>query len=475
MKSTDKKSRKNSSSDDTLIYVLLFLLVALLAGGLIYWKWPKTEPTYDYEKELGKWENSPTQKMVSELFSNNRNRIKAAERVLDDKVRKRKLTAKEKEEVRAELNKINKGLYKDLQGHDLKIIEKENPEMLATIYEKLYEDGKVLIRIKSKISADLPHEKAKKQLEFQKKWKKVFASEWQDMEPKISEWLKKWHHQARELIPKHGGRPLTRSFIPLKINGREADPNSREDINYFLDAKNEEGKKGWRENITFLSQLRQPPKIDFQGYGGFVDKKKLKESSEGSETFGLTTCNAESLGWGDNKSPTETSYIYLKEGCRWIVITLSKKLFLNRLGYEEWITDTKKENNNRTYYDICFEAAAETIIHELAHSIVDVMKFHYDGEEGGGHGKLFYDLMEDIEKIVKNSPEFEEFKTWWQKPEKENKEWAAATILGDGKKSHWDEWKYWYIGGGIGVLVIGLVVVVIFWDELTGSKKNVKN
>jgi len=125
--------------------------------------------------------------MVSELFSNNRNRIKAAERVLDDKVRKRKLTAKEKEEVRAELNKINKGLYKDLQGHDLKIIEKENPEMLATIYEKLYEDGKVLIRIKSKISADLPHEKAKKQLEFQKKWKKVFASEWQDMEPKISE------------------------------------------------------------------------------------------------------------------------------------------------------------------------------------------------------------------------------------------------------------------------------------------------
>ena len=88
---------------------------------------------------------------------------------------------------------------------------------------------------------------------------------------------------------------LTHGFIPLKINGREADPNSREDINYFLDAKNEEGKKEWRENVTLLSQLRQPPKIDFQGYGGFVDKKKLKESSEGTETFGLTTCNAASL------------------------------------------------------------------------------------------------------------------------------------------------------------------------------------
>ena len=102
-------------------------------------------------------------------------------------MRTKRLSSKEKEEVRAELNKINKGLYKDLQGHDLKIIEKENPEMLATIYEKLYEDGKVLIRIKSKISADLPHEKAKKQLEFQKKWKQLFASEWQDMQDKISE------------------------------------------------------------------------------------------------------------------------------------------------------------------------------------------------------------------------------------------------------------------------------------------------
>jgi hypothetical protein len=479
MENTDKKSRKNSSSDDTLLYVLLFLLVALLAGGLIYWKWPKnTEPVYNYEEELGKWDNSPTEKVVSKLISDNRNRIKTAERVLGDKMRTRKLTAEEKKEVRAELDSINTGIYRDLWGIDLKEREKDSPDLLTNLYKELYEQGKALIRIKSKISANRTYEEAKKQLEFQKKWKKVFASEWQDMKPKISEWLIKWHHQARELIPKHGGRILTHCFIPLKINGREANPNSEKDINYFLDMNNNSGREDWEESVTLLSQ---PLTIDFKGYGGFVDKKKLKDSSEGSETFGLTSCNPMTIqprGWGFRGRPAETllKYYDLDKRCRQIVITLSKKLFLNRLGYEEWITDAKEENNSRNYYDICFESAAETIIHELAHSIVDVMRFEYDGEEGGGHGKLFYELMEDIEKIVKKSPEFEEFKTWWQKPEKENKEWSAASVLGDSKKSsHWDEWKYWYIGGGVGVLMIGLVVVIVFWDELTGSKKNVKN
>ena len=81
---------------------------------------------------------------------------------------------------------------------------------------------------------------------------------------------------------------LTHGFIPLKINGREADPNSQRDINYFLDVNNKRGKDNWEENVAVLSK---PPIIDFKGYGGFVKKKELKESSEGSETFGLTTCN----------------------------------------------------------------------------------------------------------------------------------------------------------------------------------------
>jgi len=470
MSNIGKHSKKSSSNDDTLLYVLLFLLFALLAGGLIYWKWPtKTEPNYDYS-ELGEKMNSPTQKEVSKLFADNRNRIKSAERILNDKMRTRRLSSKEKEEMWAELNKINKKLYKDLQSHDLKKVEKETPEMLATLYTQLYEDGKTLIRIKEKTSTNRPYEEVKKQQELQEKWEETFTSKWEDMQLKISEWLIKWHHQAREFIPKHGGKLLTHRFAPEMINGREVDPNSEENINYFLDLNNREGKKGWEESVALL---RQPLKIDFQGYGGFVTKKDLENSSEGTETFGLTTCNKpiHQISWG---SPAVTSCSYFKEDTRWIVITLSKKLFFNRLGYEEWITDVKKEKNSRNYYDICFESAVETIVHELAHSIVDAMLIKYDGEEGGGHGKLFYDLMEDIDKMVRETPEFKEFEAWWKSPEKEDKEWAAASILGDSKKSHWDEWKYWYIGGGVGILVIGLVVVIL-WDELTGSKKNGKN
>ena len=483
MSNIGKHSKKSSSNDDTLLYVFLFLLVALLAGGLIYWKWPtKTKSNYDYS-ELGERKNSPTQKEVSKLFSDNRNRIKSTERILNDKMRTKRLSSKEKEEVRAELDKINKKLYKDLQGHDLKRIKKETPEMLASIYAQLYEDGKTLVRIKERTSTNRPYEVAKKQQEIQEKWEETFASKWEDMETKINDWLIKWHHQARELIPKHG-KPLTRGFIPFMINGREANPNSEKDINYFLDVNNNEGKKDWEESVALLSQ---PPIIRFNGYGGFVTKKDLENSSEGTETFGLTTCNRPfESGWGLPKtkppkpaSPNRTSILIIKEEnetrlSRNIVITLSKKLFFNRLGYEEWITDVKKEKNSRNYYDICFESAVETIVHELAHSIVDAMLIKYDGEEGGGHGKLFYDLMEDIDKMVRETPEFKEFEAWWKSPEKEEKEWAAASILGDSKKSHWDEWKYWYIGGGVGILVIGLVVV-IFWDELTGSKKNGKN
>jgi hypothetical protein len=51
---------------------------------------------------------------------------------------------------------------------------------------------------------------------------------------------------------------------------------------------NNSGREDWEESVTLLSQ---PLTIDFKGYGGFVDKKKLKDSSEGSETFGLTSCN----------------------------------------------------------------------------------------------------------------------------------------------------------------------------------------
>jgi hypothetical protein len=39
-----------------------------------------------------------------------------------------------------------------------------------------------------------------------------------------------------------------------------------------------------------------------------------------------------------------------------------------------------------------------------------------------------------------------------------------------GEEGHWDKWKYWYIGGGIIVLLVAGLMVV-FWDKLTGSKE----
>jgi hypothetical protein len=48
--------------------------------------------------------------------------------------------------------------------------------------------------------------------------------------------------------------------------------------------------------------------------------------------------------------------------------------------------------------------------HELAHAIVNTTKAKYDGEEGGGHGKFFYEIMKKIKKMIKNSPDFKDFK-----------------------------------------------------------------
>ncbi|CAG8744990.1 3380_t:CDS:2, partial [Cetraspora pellucida] len=59
------------------------------------------------------------------------------------------------------------------------------------------------------------------------------------------------------------------------------------------------------------------------------------------------------------------------------------------------------EKGTRFYDDICFEALVDTIAHELAHAIVGTFEFKYEGEEGGGHGKLFYDICKEIEEMQK--------------------------------------------------------------------------
>ncbi|CAG8840731.1 15652_t:CDS:1, partial [Racocetra persica] len=43
------------------------------------------------------------------------------------------------------------------------------------------------------------------------------------------------------------------------------------------------------------------------------------------------------------------------------------------------------------------------------HAIVATFEFKYEGEEGGGHGKLFYDICKEIEVMIREDPKFEEF------------------------------------------------------------------
>jgi hypothetical protein len=314
-----------------------------------------------------------------------------------------------------------------LKGQDLKEIEKKTPQLMSQFYAHFYEQGKILTRLKALTSLNRSDEEVKAQQEFQKKWKQEFSpEELKDINATMNKWLKKWYNQAKEeVMPRHGKSLVGQKheFVPLIINRRKADPNSAADVNYFLDEKNEvytdikEGKVGLRGWKEMVSLLKQPFKaVNFEGYGGFISKKDKENSTEGKETFGLTN----STRWGEqgwteenkNKNPIFTLK-YVSKGVRDIVITFCKRLYLNRLGYEEWITDLKA-SSSRQYFDISFEDVVETIAHELAHAIVATMKFEYEGQEGGGHGKLFYDVMEEIEEMMRNSPDFSEFENWWK-------------------------------------------------------------
>ncbi|CAG8527376.1 9708_t:CDS:2 [Ambispora gerdemannii] len=243
---------------------------------------------YDYKSEIGERLITPTAEEVSKLISGNRSRLKTVERVLNDKVKDRKLKPSEKEEVRKELSKVNKELDKTIQEFELEKLEKDDPELLATIYSQFYEQGKVLTRLKVKTSVDRPYEEA--------------------MED--------------------------------------------EDV---LKGETKDG------SLSHLD-LTQPFQIKFRGYTGFLKPEDSKKSKEGTETFGLTLS-------------------------------------------EEKVT-------SRTYHDICFEEVVETIAHELAHAVVNSIRTSYEGEEKGGHGRLFHDLMERIEKMMRKTSEFSDFKDW---------------------------------------------------------------
>jgi hypothetical protein len=182
----------------------------------------------------------------------------------------------------------------------------------------------------------------------------------------------------------------------LKINGKEVDPDSQAAKDFFLDEKNEKlektviskGKKflvtrqGWKEMVA---ELKEPFRLEFKGYDGFIGPKEMDKSDESKETFGLTLFPSQRLG-GDSDDIKEMDRVKYSPN-RIITIKFKKELYINRLGHNQLIKKLEK-NGSQTYHDICFEEVVGTIAHELAHAIVMTMESEYDGEAGGGHGKL---------------------------------------------------------------------------------------
>ncbi|KLL05341.1 MAG: hypothetical protein MRERV_2c088 [Mycoplasmataceae bacterium RV_VA103A] len=427
MKSTGPSSQKNSQqSDDTLIYILLILLVALLIGALGYWWWQnhkKPKWNYNYEGELGKWTDTPTADDLKQLMLGNRSRLKTTKRFLNDKMRSKQLTEAEKAEVRKELESVDMKMDEVLQGQKLSELAKTSPDFISKFYQLFYEQGKALVRAKTKASSiNRSTEKLKRQQKFQATWD-ISKTEEKEITVQLKTWIDKWYYQAKKgIMPKykHEGK-LPRKFFPYRIEGRKIETDdipSAEDFNYFLDVNNVKNRTGWKEAVA---RLQQPLQVNFKGYKGFIRKKDEKETvkEEGKTTLGITyyyhvgddkeSKDYKRYGWED-----DTSFLtYGKvDDIKPIRIRLKKEMFLNRLGYEEFITKLD-EKGGFSYVDICFESVVDTIAHELAHAIVATFEFKYEGEEGGGHGKLFYDICKEIEVMIREDPEFNKFEKWW--------------------------------------------------------------
>jgi len=81
------------------------------------------------------------------------------------------------------------------------------------------------------------------------------------------------------------------------------------------------------------------------------------------------------------------------------------------LDYNQWLTKVGKDGDS-SFFSINFDQVVETTAHELAHAIISSIKGKYDGEGGGGHGRYFYEMLDRVEKMIRETPEFSEFKTW---------------------------------------------------------------
>ncbi|CAH1755732.1 9160_t:CDS:10 [Entrophospora sp. SA101] len=292
------------------------------------------EPVYDYKTELGEFTVAPDVKEVSNLISGNRSRLKTAERALQDKIRGKKLTAQEKEEVRRELAGVDKGLDEKLQSIDIKEL---SPEALANLYSRLYQDGKILTRVKAMAN-----------------------------EVKLTEYIEPKYIKGEKV---------------KKVDGNYSPAGA---VDYFRKKIGVEDETGALSEVD----LSRPLDLQFLGYTSFLGPEDLKKSEEGKETYGLTI-----------STPIST------------------------IGKEGVDPDIVQANSGNQVVD--------TIAHELAHAVINSTNGHYEGQEGGGHGRLFYDYMKRIGEMIRVTPEFSAFEECLEivsSLEKEREQLTASEI-----------------------------------------------
>jgi len=196
------------------------------------------------------------------------------------------------------------------------------------------------------------------------------------------------------------------------INGRKASKDSPDDVNHFKTVHHIKEQNG--EKWTLDLRGYKPVDVVFKGYAGFLTKEDKKDSTEGKKTFGLTLSDpVTSLATKDENEKIIDEVKIVGRNHRSITIKLKKKLFFNREGYDEWLTDVYQtdKQSGRNYFDICWEEVIETIAHELAHAVINSLCGKYDGEKGGGHGRLHDEFQKRIEKMIEKSDEYHEFKT----------------------------------------------------------------
>ncbi|WNE40269.1 MAG: Ribonuclease Y [Mycoplasmataceae bacterium] len=418
MNYTKKTSRNllNKKNYFSWIYIFFIFASIILIGLAVYW-WPKNslqaELNLDCIKQLRNWKDNPTKEEVNNLLSAVRDIQKATKWSLSNEKKRKKLTNKKKQSIQNQLGLISEKISQILEGVDL---NNATSLVLKNLYSQLYEQGKLLVKLKRKVIKKTPYDELKKQYFYNQPEWKITELEEKEIQLEMDKWIKEWYRRFVEekLRPEQNEKILTEYIKPITIDGQKVTKISSNEVARFRKKLDYQELKNGISNDGIID-LRNPLWIKFNGYGGFLNEQEKQSSCENSSILGITL-SSEPITLRSEKDEFKCFF----QNTRSITIKLLKEMFFNRLGYEFWISDLNEEEN--TTIDISFDQVVENIAHELAHAVVNSVYGEYFGEYDGkgGHGKVHDDFTERIEKMIRKSNDFSKFKSWWEKKKNDN-------------------------------------------------------